>query len=226
MAAPVTSVLDSFTRTNESPIAGSWAGPLTSGSGLDLNTNQLAANSGIFQSSYWNTSFLPDQEVFATLAVLPGAGDNMELHARASNPGASAVSYYLQFKGGAPQQLALIWRDSGGVGHGLASDTATTWVAGDKMWLRCSGTTIEGYRYNGTTWSLLLQVTDSNVTGAGYIGATIDASVARFDDFGGGTLGQVLLPDADVAAGGWATAPLFSKLNDSSDATVITATAS
>lgn len=38
--------------------------------------------------------------------------------------------------------------------------------------------------------------------------------------------GQVLLPDADNATGGWTTAPLFSKLNDSSDATVITATAS
>lgn len=38
-------------------------------------------------------------------------------------------------------------------------------------------------------------------------------------------LGQTLLPDADVAAGGWATAPLFSKLNDASDATIISATA-
>jgi hypothetical protein len=37
---------------------------------------------------------------------------------------------------------------------------------------------------------------------------------------------QTILPDADVAAGGWATAPLFSKINDSSDATVITATSS
>lgn len=34
------------------------------------------------------------------------------------------------------------------------------------------------------------------------------------------------LPDADVTTTGWSTAPLFSKVNDSSDATVITATAS
>jgi len=38
--------------------------------------------------------------------------------------------------------------------------------------------------------------------------------------------GQSILPDADVAAGGWTTTPLFSKINDASDATVITATAS
>lgn len=34
------------------------------------------------------------------------------------------------------------------------------------------------------------------------------------------------LPDADIVTTGWATAPLFSKINDDSDATVITATAS
>lgn len=33
------------------------------------------------------------------------------------------------------------------------------------------------------------------------------------------------LPDADVTTTGWSTAPLFSKVNDASDATVITATA-
>jgi hypothetical protein len=37
---------------------------------------------------------------------------------------------------------------------------------------------------------------------------------------------QTLLPDADLATAGWTTAPLFSKVNDSSDATIITATAS
>lgn len=34
-----------------------------------------------------------------------------------------------------------------------------------------------------------------------------------------------ILPDADVTTTGWSTAPLFSKVNDASDATVITATA-
>jgi hypothetical protein len=37
---------------------------------------------------------------------------------------------------------------------------------------------------------------------------------------------QFLRPDADITTFGWATAPLFSKLNDSSDSTVISATAS
>jgi hypothetical protein len=41
---------------------------------------------------------------------------------------------------------------------------------------------------------------------------------------GGVTLDNCL-PDADVTTTGWSTAPLFSKINDASDATVITATA-
>lgn len=38
----------------------------------------------------------------------------------------------------------------------------------------------------------------------------------------GGGPPQVILPDADLATTGWTTAPLFSKINDSSDATVVT----
>lgn len=53
---------------------------------------------------------------------------------------------------------------------------------------------------------------DLRVSTTGWIGPT--------------AVGQTLLPDADVAEGGWTTAPLFSKVNDSSDATIITATAS
>jgi hypothetical protein len=33
---------------------------------------------------------------------------------------------------------------------------------------------------------------------------------------------QILLPDADLDVAGWVTAPLFSKINDASDATVVT----
>jgi hypothetical protein len=50
-------------------------------------------------------------------------------------------------------------------------------------------------------------------------------SSARVTAHYNAAFGQLLLPDADVAAGGWTTSPLFSKVNDSSDATIITATA-
>lgn len=39
------------------------------------------------------------------------------------------------------------------------------------------------------------------------------------------TVPQLFLPDADLATTGWTTTPLFSKLNDSSDSTVVSGTA-
>ena len=64
--------------------------------------------------------------------------------------------------------------------------------------------------------------------GAGAI-AYFDAfSMGEAADYPIGPLvvaGQTLLPDADTTTTGWTTTPLFSKVNDASDATVITATA-
>lgn len=58
------------------------------------------------------------------------------------------------------------------------------------------------------------------------------ASATAYDQTGAGTPDpgsltlDSALPDADITTTGWSTAPLYSKLNDASDATVITATAS
>lgn len=61
----------------------------------------------------------------------------------------------------------------------------------------------------GTTWS----VTGATATGADPTGGW------AFDG-----AGQQLRPDADIVTTGWTTTPLYSKINDQSDATVITAT--
>lgn len=71
------------------------------------------------------------------------------------------------------------------------------------------------------------------LAGAGAVGG-VDFTIASADDYRGAivvykaTAAVALdncLPDADVVATGWSTAPLFSKVNDGSDATVIQATA-
>lgn len=72
----------------------------------------------------------------------------------------------------------------------------------------------------------------SDLTGNGF---DLTVSGATFDSgetppvaytLGGSPTPQTILPDADLATTGWTTAPLFSKINDSSDATVITGTLS
>lgn len=79
---------------------------------------------------------------------------------------------------------------------------------------RNTGTAIDEVAFGNTTFNtqaVTMWMDDLQVNGTGWPGP---ASA------------QTLLPDADVTTTGWATAPLFSKLNDGSDATVITATAS
>lgn len=67
-----------------------------------------------------------------------------------------------------------------------------------------------------------------NASGLSSSGTTLDGAETlnswNFD--GQGVTFQEVRPDADVTTTGWTTTPLYSKINDESDATVITATAS
>lgn len=81
-----------------------------------------------------------------------------------------------------------------------------------------------------TSWDAQTQYKVVSATGAQTSTATASAAVAGLAavaTFKGATAPQTLRPDADTVTTGWATAPLFSKVNEASaDGTVITATAS
>ncbi len=53
-----------------------------------------------------------------------------------------------------------------------------------------------------------------------------DIAVSTTDWIGPTATSQIILPDADTTTTGWTSTPLWSKVNDASDATVITSTAS
>lgn len=69
------------------------------------------------------------------------------------------------------------------------------------------------YRIESAAASYTVAGTWSAATGTGTCSAVAYKAAAD--------TGQTVLPDADLAAGSWSTAPLYSKLNDSSDATVV-----
>jgi hypothetical protein len=99
--------------------------------------------------------------------------------------------------------------------------------------------------YNGTTnpvalWEFnqanatdpvldLVGFAHSTGTGGAINGTTIDTGNDppgwTFDSLGA-IATQEVRPDADISTTGWTTAPLFSKINDQSDATIITGTLS
>lgn len=141
-----------------------------------------------------------------------------------------------------PSQDRFYWFWDGGSAQSLA---ASTYTPGSWIWLEFiaevnTSTRTLNARLGGTTGTpATVTTTSTTITGATlgqdsstptvvmrYSNAQWGTATGATDWLGEPASGQVLLPDADVAVGGWATAPLFSKINDSSDATVISATAS
>jgi len=109
----------------------------------------------------------------------------------------------------------------------MLTQRTQAWTNGDVLRMSVQGSTIRIYRNSVQMGADF--VDPSPLTGypcaPGLAGIGLyDGGVA--DTWEGGTVTQVLLADADLAAGGWTTSPLFSKVNDGSDATIITAAAS
>lgn len=235
MAGPNgTGIIDSFTRANASTLGAAWDDDIA-GLGfhpsLYIVSNQCAKGAGGgFQSNWYLTSYGANQEVYATVPTLPD-GNGGSLLARIQNPGTvNAAFYEVGIMAGDNYYLSRI-TDCAGGGRTLAyaDDSGVACVAGDKVALSCIGSAIKLWRDSGSGWVNIYSKTDSNINASGYLGIWVqNITVGILDDFGGGTIsaGQTVVPDADVTVGGWATSPLFSKINDSSDATVITATSS
>lgn len=219
-----TALLDNFNRADEFPIATNWTTPSFSdgATGPDLVNNVGDFNPGA--AHYDLATFGPDCEVWLTATLTFGS---IALRARMSGVGGvlAGGSYY-QATFDVSGQWILRKVVSGSTTD-LTDLTAFTWTNGDQVGLVCNGTSIQAWRKPAAgSWAMLGSQTDSSITTAGYLGVSSDDGGCTIDDFGGGTLGQTVLPDADLAAGGWTTTPLFSKVNDASDSTVITATAS
>lgn len=191
MPAPVTSVLDSFTRADENPLANStWTGPIVSGDGQNkIVSNQVASGAGVANESYWNSSFAADQEVFLTLSTLYATSKGFEVWGRIQSPGTvSLAGYTLYYE--CVTNVLQVYKYIGATPTQIGGNvTPTTLVGGDKILLNLNGTTITTSYFHSGSWTTAHNFTDSSVSGSGFIGLMMnnDAS-ARADDFGGGAL--------------------------------------
>lgn len=230
MAFPTTALKDDFNRTDEAPIAGGlWTGPIINGHARNRIVSNVAAPDagGNTCTNYLSSSYLADQEIYFTVPTLPESGTGIAMWARIANPNTGTASAVLAaYDVGSGFR---IWDlTNAGTYTQLGSSVAGTMVAGDKLGLELIGTTVNMYWYTGGTWTTIMTVTTS-LTNNGYIGFGSSGTAVRADDYGGGEISSVsldsALPDADIVTTGWTTTPLFSKVNDASDATVIQATA-
>lgn len=193
MSFPVNGVLDSFTRADvTNSLGANWTGVIRAAWGSHGILSNQAYPAGNYRSTYWSASqFGPDCEVYATLPVIGNVGANpySELWARLQNPGNDGTrnGYFLRLT----LSSAYIGKNVAGAETILGGSIATP-VSGDKWGLEIIGTTINAYRDSGSGWSLISTKTDSSVSGAGYIGFDNgNDTSARFDEFGGGTIGAV-----------------------------------
>ena len=239
MAFPTTGILDDFDRADGTAsftgagwtqqIEGANSGTLT----ISSNRVGVSANGTGESSSAWhNAATYTDCEVYCTVATKPGSGNPTELYARLQSPGSSAVDGYVLYQWtDAGTDYFEVARIDNGAATVLGATMSQELSAGDSFGMSVIADVIEvWYKPAAGAWTSLGTRTDSTYSAAGYLGLGLWFSTVRVDDFGGGEVVSVTLdealPDADVTTTGWTTTPLWSKVNDASDATVITATAS
>lgn len=228
MPAPSNSVLDNFNRANGGPGA-NWTVAVATYGLPNIVSNALDWPQ--FPTAAWATQFGADQEVFARIA---GADSAIYFLLRFAGLNTGAESGYLinaQQVDGAVE--AWKWSSGAGSAASLGFENGVLVTAEKYLWASAVGNDLKLYgSTDGVNYTLRKTWTDSTYNRSGYIGLHHANNVwaSTLDDFGGGTISSLTLdnclPDADVTTTGWTSTPLFSKVNDASDATVIQATAS
>jgi RHS repeat-associated protein len=183
-------VLDDFNRPNEQlSDGGKWRRniPGAGENGLSVLSNQLYSASTSTATAWWSDQrFGPDQFAAVTIASKPGVGNAVRLYARLRSPGFSSYDgYMLLFSHLASDDQEALYRiDNSGLVF-LASWTKEI-AGGDELMLRTIGSSIQAWRYSGSTWSEIGETSDQTYQDGGYVGVGLRQVWGRLDDFRGG----------------------------------------
>lgn len=192
---PTTGILDDFDRDNEGPpLSANWT---TLNNGLVVVSNVAGPTGAGPNVEEWDvTTFGPETEVFATIAVKqPANNDNIILIARGTTLVIGTLDgYIVTAQPEAGGDMVFIERLDNGAATILGAGIAQAFSAGDKFGLECIDDTHTAYYHDGS-WNNLGNRSDATYGAAGYIGMSIENdTIARMDDFGGGTVTIVNVP--------------------------------
>lgn len=197
-ALPTTStpILDTGVRANESPLSngGTWTCPWYGNfdTSLKILSNQIV-NASLISSTgdcYWNVqTFGPDSEAFLTVTTCASTNNAIAVGLGSNTEGGNAPNAYGVFMFNNAGTFELdIQKIVGGAFTTLASPTHTC-TNGDNIGIKRVGTAITSwYKAAAGSWTQVSSVTDSSVTGAGHLFATIDDTTGAINNFGGGSL--------------------------------------
>lgn len=212
MAFPTTSVLTSFTGSDEDPLSegGNWSGPILSARGRGIrssNQRRPGTTGNATKQDYWTPATFTETEVFATIASKGASnGHYVDLWARIVEPNSANLdAYLLEVTVATGSDTWVLWRFNNASAASIATLTATEVAVGDQIGLEVTGTgatvTLNAYhKPSAGSWTLVGTHGDSDasrITSAGYIGIETAATLWYLDDFGGG---EVVVPPAASSA--------------------------
>lgn len=192
MAFFTTSILDSFNRADENPIAGNWTS-FAADNGLWsdarlLSNDVRSSNINNQAAAYWNAStFGPDCEAFLTATVESTPAAQTGLFFRLTTPGPTTTDGYDVLTA---TTAIFFQRLDNGVVTQLGANVPTTISDGYKIGVQMSGSIMTFYVDSGSGWTSVASRTDATYSGSGYIGFAVGSAggtARRIDDFGGGT---------------------------------------
>lgn len=181
-------LISDFTGSDENPLSegGNWAKLNSSGNDLKRVSNAITAAFGSGKAYWTPSNFGPDLEAYVTLVtsvlVYPAVGISFRIQGEG---GANTWDGY-EVRASGNGVSTDIQRITDAVGTTIGSGSASSnWASGDKLGVRCVGTTIEVYRMaNGESeWRFICSATDATYASAGKVGLLAGSGSIVVDDF-------------------------------------------
>jgi len=190
-------ILDNFDRANSGPpLGGNWTVIYGMDAGFKVVSNQMVPSSSSQTEGEYrnNTTYGADSYAYITADTVDHSSDYSatRLFLRLVSPTTSGidgyVAYFIWRNAGATLDDAGAYRIDNNVETLLGAEILSSgWANGDVYEIGMAGSTFTMYR----NASSLGARTDSTYSAAGYIGVSWyynDASIAKYNDFGGGTI--------------------------------------
>lgn len=185
---PTTSVLDSFTGSDEGPITTNWTTPLwASDNTLRRVSNQLArtASGAAWGDAYVDLgSYGADTEIYCEVPTK----SSIELYLRVSSEGTDLIDGY-EFNATSAGTAHNLNYVVDGAFTQMGATFSQAWANSDSWGYEGIGTALVAYFKSGVgAWSAAASRTDSTHAGSGRIALGINGSTGRVDNVGGGTV--------------------------------------
>jgi hypothetical protein len=195
MAFPTTGVLDTFTGTDNLPLAtysANWSALITDYDQWKISSNRAVSGANVKGEllNYWNVAYDGNNvEVYFTFVTKPDDGKTFSIYLIDSLANGNGYKIQITVVVGSSNDTIQIKREDSYAETQLGLTVTQEISSGDSIgFSRISGVITLMYKPSGGSWSALTTRSDSTYTGNMIIVLDSDSYSAVIDDFGGGTV--------------------------------------